>query len=182
MKFALNSCVKCKPTFITVSCALPIVISTKLIQIVYDEVLRIIRGLSLTTLTTLTTDLKPQHFAHLVCDGLEVPFILQVMTSADPLLEFHLFAHRKNIEKNMKQKSNNLSVRSLSNQSLNIFLLYILLSNNSNTLSNQLSLDVSHCFPISSVRLLCVRKGTDGLFGKVMPGPATLGSRIIPQC
>ena len=123
MKFALNSCVKCKPTFITVSCALPIVISTKLIQIVYDEVLSIIRGLSL---TTLTTDLKPQHFAHLVCDGLEVPFILQVMTSADPLLEFHLFAHRKNIEKNMKQKSNNLSVRSLSNQSLNIFIYYFI--------------------------------------------------------
>lgn len=124
MKFALNSCVKCKPTFITVSCALPIVISTKLIQIVYDEVLSIIRGLSL---TTLTTDLKPQHFAHLVCDGLEVPFILQVMTSADPLLEFlHLFAHKKNIEKNMKQKSNNLSVRSLSNQSLNIFIYYFI--------------------------------------------------------
>ena len=149
MKLTLNPCAKCNPTFITISCVSPTTIST------YTKLSMIKSCLS-------KIPILPQHFAHLVCDGLEVPFILQVMTSADPFLKLAPSVWPK--ETHRKNNSNNLSVCPFSNQLFNCCS-YI------QHFKHVIQPIVACCFPFfpRSVRLLCVRKGTDSLFGKVMP-------------
>ena len=67
--------------------------------------------------------------AHLVCDGLEVPFILQVMTSADPLLEFlHLFVKTRKAQKKHETKNKQSKCTVIIQPVVELFFLYIILS------------------------------------------------------